>query len=86
MYCVWSNEVEALEFSVPNSGNYLHKPLKDLPLRHHLLLASIYRRGAVIHPSDLDVLEPGDHVIVVTTEEGLQDIRDIFARGSGYEL
>ena len=86
LYRIVDNQVEALEFSVPNCKNYLHKPLKDLPLRNNLLLASIYRRGAVIHPSGLDVLEPGDHVIVVTTEEGLQDISDIFARGSGYEL
>ncbi|MBR3841582.1 MAG: Trk system potassium transporter TrkA [Erysipelotrichales bacterium] len=86
LYRIVDNQVEALEFSVPNGGSYLHKPLKDLALRNNLLLASIYRRGSVIHPSGLDVLEPGDHVIVVTTEEGLQDIRDIFARGSGYEL
>lgn len=86
LYRIVDDQVEALEFSVPETGNFLHVPLKDLKFKENLLLASIYRNGNLIQPAGLDTLEPGDHIIVVTTQNGLLDIRDIFARGSGYEL
>ena len=86
LYRIADNQVEALEFSVPAQGRYLHIPLKDLRFRKNLLLASIYRNGQLILPTGNEVLEAEDHIIVVTTEEGLLDIKDIFARGSGYEL
>lgn len=71
--------VEALEFSVGKKLPYLGVPLKDLPLKSGILLAGIVRRnGRIVIPSGVDVLEPMDDVIVVTTDTSLQGLHDIF--------
>ena len=71
-------QVEALEFSVGKQAEGVAGvPLKDLKLRHDLLLACIIRDGRPIIPGGADVIHRGDHVLVVTTAEGLNDITDI---------
>jgi len=71
--------VEALEFRVTNDMPFVGVPLKDLKLRSGILLAGIVRRnGQIVIPSGNDALKAHDDVIVVTTDTGLQDIRDIF--------
>ena len=73
-----SGQVEALEFSVGTQAEGVAGvPLKDLQLRRDLLLACIIRDGRPIIPGGLDVIRQGDHVLVVTTAEGLNDITDI---------
>jgi trk system potassium uptake protein TrkA len=52
-------------------------PLKDLHLREDLLLACIIREGKPIIPGGSDMIRRGDHVLVVTTAEGLNDLTDI---------
>ena len=42
-----------------------------------MLVACIIRGGKALIPGGLDSLHRGDHVIVVTTEQGLDDIGDI---------
>lgn len=70
--------VEALEFSVTAEVPFVGVPLKDLKLKSGILLAGIVRRnGGILIPSGNDVLNPGDDVIVVTTDTTLQDIHDI---------
>lgn len=79
LYKIVDNQVEALEFTVPEDGSHLGVPLKDIKFINNLLMASIYRNGKVVLPSGMDTLEKGDHIIVVTTHTGLQDFEDIFA-------
>lgn len=85
LYRIVDDQVEALEFAIPSNGEYLHKPIKNLKFIDNTLLASIFRNGRNIHPTGNDTIEPNDHVIVVTTQKGLSDIKDIFVRGSLYE-
>ena len=71
-------KVEALEFSVGREVEGLcGVPLKDLNTKRSLLVACIIRGGKALIPGGLDSLHRGDHVIVVTTEQGLDDIGDI---------
>ena len=51
----------------------------DLQLKKNLLICCISREGKIITPSGRDELKPGDGVIVVTTNLGLDDIDDILA-------
>ncbi len=70
--------VEALEFSVGREVEGLcGVPLKDLNTRPGMLVACIIRGGKALIPGGTDSLHQGDHVIVVTTEQGLYDIGDI---------
>jgi len=74
-----NGEVEALEFGVAKDMPHLGVPLKDLKLKAGILLAGIVRRnGQIIIPSGGDTLEAGDDVIVVTMDQKLQDVQDIF--------
>ncbi len=77
LHSICNGQVEALEFSVGRSGDVLGIPLRELKLKKNLLLACIIRGMRTIIPGGEDVLKPGDHVLVVTTESGLADIRDI---------
>ena len=47
--------------------------------KDNMLLAAIFRNSEVILPRGDDTIEPGDHVIVVTTHTGLSILEDIFA-------
>jgi Trk K+ transport system NAD-binding subunit len=56
---------------------YLCRTQQKLNLKKHLLVAGIIRKGVLITPSGQDVIKEGDNVIIVTLEEGLDDLRDI---------
>ena len=77
LYKIVDNKVEALEFRVREKAPFLGQPLETLPLRNSLLVACINRQGRIITPSGKDTLELGDTVVVVTTNTGLSDLRDI---------
>ena len=42
-----------------------------------ILIATIVRNGKIIIPGGNDIIEVGDGVIVVTTNQHLSDLRDI---------
>ena len=78
LHTLCSGQAEALEFSVGRQAEGVAGiPLKELKLRRDLLLACIIRDGRAIIPGGGDVIRRGDHVLVVTTAEGLHDITDI---------
>ena len=78
IHSLCGGKVEALEFSVGREVEGLcGVPLKDLNTRHGLLVACIIRGGKALIPGGTDSLHRGDHVIVVTAEQGLDDICDI---------
>ncbi|MBQ2744236.1 MAG: Trk system potassium transporter TrkA [Lachnospiraceae bacterium] len=72
-------KVEALEFRITDKAKVVGKTLFDLQLKKNLLICCISREGKIITPSGRDELKPGDGVIVVTTNLGLDDIDDILA-------
>ena len=49
----------------------------DLNLKDNLLIGCLHRRERVFIPRGHDSIQVGDTVIIVTTQVGLQDIRDI---------
>ena len=71
--------VEALEFRITDKAKVIGKTLYELQLKKNLLICCISRKGKIITPSGRDELQPGDSVIVVTTNIGLNDIDDILA-------
>ncbi len=80
LYKLLGGRVEALEFTVSDDGaELLDKPLKDLELKSGILLAAIVREGRTIIPGGLTTIRPADHVLVVTNQRGLTDLRHILA-------
>lgn len=77
LYRLINNRVEALEFLVQKDAPLLEIPLQELNLKSNLLVCCIYRNNSPILPGGQDCILAGDRVIVVTTNTGLKDIKDI---------
>lgn len=77
LYHILDGQAEALEFAVREESQVTGVPLTDLKLKDNLLIACIQRNGVVMIPRGQDIIQLGDTVIVVTTVQGLNDLRDI---------
>ncbi|MDD3218947.1 MAG: Trk system potassium transporter TrkA [Lachnospiraceae bacterium] len=77
LYRIIDNKVEALEFVIRENNGIVGIPLEKLNLKNNLLIACINRRGSIIAPNGQTEIKVGDTVIIVTTQKGLQDIKDI---------
>ncbi|MEA4920908.1 MAG: Trk system potassium transporter TrkA [Clostridiaceae bacterium] len=72
--------VEALEFRVNNTFPKLNTPIMDLKLKPDILIACVSRNGTTIIPGGRDVILEDDRVIVVTTNQHLDDLSEILQR------
>lgn len=77
LYKIVDSKVEALEFYARGASDVIGIPLSDLQLKSNLLVCCINRGGRMIIPNGLTTIEVGDTVIVVTTQTGLNDLKDI---------
>jgi trk system potassium uptake protein TrkA len=78
LYKLIDKRVEALEFGVNKAVDGLvGVSLKDMRMRDNMLVCSIKRNGKTFIPEGKDTIELDDRVIVVTTHQGLNDIKDI---------
>jgi trk system potassium uptake protein TrkA len=77
LYRLEDGKAEALEFLISEECKVTNVPLAELKLKKNLLIGSINRKGRVFLPTGSDMLQVGDHCIVVTTTLGMKDIRDI---------
>lgn len=80
LYHILDNRAEALEFAIHERSSVVGIPLAKLNLKKNLLVCGLNRGGAVRIPRGQDSIEVGDTVIIVTTNKGLRDIRDILER------
>ncbi|WP_310602052.1 Trk system potassium transporter TrkA [Anaerosporobacter sp.] len=77
LYRIRRNKAEALEFYVNDDSRIIGIPLEELELKENLLICCINRSGKIITPRGQDCINKGDHVIVVTSNVGYQDLEDI---------
>lgn len=77
LYKILDDRAEALEFSIRETSEVTDVPLMDLNLKDNLLICCINRNGKILTPRGQNMIKVGDTVIVVTTNSGLRDIRDI---------
>ncbi len=77
LYQILDDRVEAIEFSVDNPSVATGTTLSELKLKPNQLVCCITRGNQIIIPKGSDSIQVGDSVIVVTQEQGLQDIKDI---------
>ncbi len=77
LYRLIENKVEALEFRVNEQSELVGVPLKELRLKDNLLIACINRKGIIITPGGQDSIMLGDTVVIVTTNQGFHDLKDI---------
>lgn len=77
MFHIIDDTTEILEFEAKANFKKFDIPLQKLNLKKNLLVAGIIRKGTLITPSGQDVIKEGDNVIIVTLDQGLDDLRDI---------
>ncbi|MCI8511330.1 MAG: Trk system potassium transporter TrkA [Lachnospiraceae bacterium] len=77
LYKLLDGRAEALEFAIREPSAVTGVPLMDLNLKDNLLICCINRKGIILTPRGQNKIQVGDTVIIVTTNEGLRDIRDI---------
>ncbi len=80
LYHILDNRAEALEFAVHEESPVTNVPLAQLSLKSNLLIGCINRHGKIHIARGNDSIQLGDTVIVVTTQKGLHDIRDILKK------
>lgn len=77
LYRFADNRVEAIEFLVGESNRIIDIPLKDLHFKENVLVPYIIRKGKLIMPNGFDIIQPNDTVIIITTQQYLDDIDQI---------
>ena len=77
LYRLNDNRVEALEFLIKEDCPLVGIPLQELKLKKNILVCSINHMGNIVTPGGQSVINVGDTVVVVTTQTGFHDIRDI---------
>ncbi len=77
MHLILDGKAEALEFGINEKSPVANKKIESLNLKDNILIACINRDGKVIIPRGYDSILPGDTVIVVTSNTGYTDIKDI---------
>lgn len=80
LHKLFDNKAEALEFTVDESASVINAPLSSLKLKDNLLVCNISRGSQIIKPRGDDMIKPGDTVVIVTTNKGLNSIDDILAK------
>lgn len=82
MYRLMNGGAEALEFIADAKAAYLHTPLRDLQVADDCLIGVIVRDNTVLIPFGNDTIEPGDHVMVISKEEGLSSLDQVLSKKS----
>ena len=77
LYHMFDSRVKAIEFRVNENFAMTDVPLKELQLKKNLFISFINYNGKKLIPSRQDSILLGDTVMIVTTNIGLDDIRDI---------
>ena len=80
LYHILDGRAEALEFVIREESEVTGIPLMNLNLKSNLLIGCINRGGNIKIARGQDCIQQGDTVIVLTSQKGLRDIRDILRK------
>lgn len=80
LYHMFDSHAEAIEFRVEEQSDVTDVPLMNLSLKKNLLICFINRNGKIFIPSGQDCIKAGDTVMIVTTHNGFNNIRDILKK------
>jgi len=77
LHKILDDSMEAVEFTASSATHFLDTPLRDLRLRHGLLVAAIVHDGKVMIPDGNSQIHAGDRVIIVAKSLFLKDLNEI---------
>jgi trk system potassium uptake protein TrkA len=70
---------EVLEAVALETSDIVGRPIKDLDFPRGALIITILRNGQVIIPSGDSVIEPGDHIIILSTRKAVPKVEKALA-------
>lgn len=79
LYKIFDGKAEALEFIVAGDSPLIETQLKNIKLKPNVLIGGIVRGRKTIIPSGVDMILPGDRVVVISSGNRLNDLSDILA-------
>lgn len=79
LYKIAGNKAEALEFTADETTRYLEVPLSEIPIKGNVLLVCISRKNKILIPKGHNIIKKGDSIVLVTKDEIITDINDIFS-------
>ena len=74
LYRLVDGKVEALQFPVEARSRCCGRPLRELRLRHDILIGAVIQGGVCRIPAGDTVMRAGDRAVVVTTHSGLRNL------------
>ncbi len=77
LYRLHDNKVEALEFLIREESAVTEKTLSELKLKKGVLVVTVTRKGQLSLARGNTRIALGDTVIIMTTNSGITDIKDI---------
>jgi trk system potassium uptake protein TrkA len=81
IHFIAGGQAEAIEFVVDTATRYCGVPLKDIPLKKNVLIASISHDRTSEIPAGNSMYHVGDHLVIVTaSDKVVQQLNDIFER------
>lgn len=79
VHSIADGQAEAIEFIVKPETKHTGEKLRDIHLKRNVLIASITRGRTIVFPNGESSFEPGDRIVVVTSENTIiQQLNDIF--------
>ena len=78
LYKIAGGHAEAMEFVVNDTTRNLGVPLKDLRLKKGILIAVLVHQNRIVIPEGSSCISQGDTVIVVSRDNGILDVNDIY--------
>jgi len=75
------NRLELVQLELPSNTRVLHKPLAQLSIPKHSLVAAVVRDGELFVPGGTDVLLPGDRTYVIGHAGRMGRLEELFCGG-----
>jgi trk system potassium uptake protein len=68
-----------VEEKIPAGAKAVGMMIKDLPMPDHCVISAIIRKGEIMIPRGVSVIEEDDEILAVTDNEGAHGLADLFA-------
>lgn len=78
LYRIADGKAEAMEFTAGANTQNSGIPLRKLRLKKGVLIAAIVHNGKVIIPEGSSCISPGDSVIIISHDQVIVDLNDIY--------
>jgi trk system potassium uptake protein TrkA len=72
-----------VEEKIPPGARVIGTEIKDIHFPEHVVIAAIVRRGEVMIPRGITVIEEGDEILAVADQDGAYELAELFSPPGG---